>query len=37
VSERPSEREITRRAEAAASALLRLYPAPRKMGTSEVV
>ena len=37
VSERPSEREITRRAEAAASALLRLYPAPGKVGTSEVV
>ena len=36
VSERPNEREITRRAEAAASALLRLYPAPGKVGTSEV-
>ena len=36
VSERPSEHEITRRAEAAASALLRLYPAPGKVGTSEV-
>jgi len=36
VSERPSEREITRRAEVAASALLRLYPAPGKVGTSEV-
>jgi hypothetical protein len=30
VSERPSEREVTRRAAAAASALLRLYPATRK-------
>jgi AcrR family transcriptional regulator len=28
VAERPTEREITRRAEAASSALLRLYPAP---------
>ena len=35
MSERPSEREITRRAEAAASALLRLYPA--QVGPSEVV
>jgi AcrR family transcriptional regulator len=37
VSERPGEREITRRAEAAASALLRLHPARGKVGTSEAV